>query len=1122
MSQLDDLLARSQAPGRFEQRRRFSLSRDKAVEKLREFSLRDPRQYVLELIQAAVYAGATYIAVDVDKDRILLAWVGGRRLDEGELESIFDYLFADRGQRGQRHLVQLAVGINALLQRDPRVLRLESGDGTLSGTTRMDIDKTGKGNLGTPSDPLAGTYLMAEFGGSWFRRFSTDSVVREAALIEERCRYTPVPILLNGSAPFGWKASRTIRAHSNQQHESHDSGDRRGLLAVPGSGRGRGISMVVAGVEITRAQIPELGQLPGQGGGEPRSLSGVICDDDLRKTADQSDIVRDERFAAMLHVFQPVATRLIRRASTPGYQPPPLPRVSAPPSAAPGRPSAEPLPDPIPQPGARPPLPVSSLRSVPDGTPVFRVRQEDVATLGDAIDPHVFPHLVLILRDAQAASLDATAPELATHRLTAAADVDFVRRAMERRTRERSVRLAADLGDGFSGTLELTLTLQGHPALWGDPAAGRVPVCIRREDETLVASQVDRDLPGVRTVLHLEPGAPTPTDALAETIAEHAAGVAWQLLREPARDPEDEAALLRLARGLVCTNLHSHFVEGESGAPPTLVAALPASWGDTGEQVLDLPLVPTTGGPRSIRQLAAIQGTEGVWTLSAGTDPAWIRSLEDRLGRGHLADPDTPTGLLAVVRMPHGWEWWGTRDWRSMGARGVLLLTRTVSALSIPDGWTISARPLPGALLLTPTGAPPPPDASDARDLLVEKLLQLHEADDWRNAVGAADAESARSMGRLVLLHAAREDGTLDHSPLLRPSDGSAWVTPAALRSHPEGAAAPRHGPRVAERHTVLVTFDELVALGPLAPPLRFDDAPDVWRSLTAEDTSNWLIRQPVRIPGVDGWLGLRAPFDATTGVLLQGSGALVALSALDRRLPCHGLLWLTSGRDQPTDSQVQLLRLARQELYQALGEEVLRGGDGLHAETARQYAIHFARVMAAEAGPTLQGTAATLARRVRISWADGRDFGSLAEWLVTPESDRPELPGLAAAATRVPERPRPERFQLMFLLEKRLEAALAWSSGSVRVALLTDRKETDPLVLIAHSSGRRGELHLTVNAAHPVLARSKDDDAALELVLLAAAVRLADSARGRRADIDLFELQQVLVAQRLSGGVRA
>ena len=275
MSQLDDLLNRSRAPGTFVERRRFSLSRGKAIEKLREFALRNPRQYVLELVQSAVFSGATYVAIDVDHEHMLLAWVGADPIRPEQLENIFDYLFADRGARPTRHLVQLAIGLNAILQRKPKVLRIESGDGTLYGTTRLDLNKKGEGQIGRPAEPLAGTYILAEFSSSWFKRFQGDSWTPEEGLVESECRYTPVPILLNGRAPFGWKACRNITWFGKDPHLAFDDGDRRGVLALPDSGRSKtvpGVQLIVGGVRITTAAIPELGTLPAPGGATSTAL----------------------------------------------------------------------------------------------------------------------------------------------------------------------------------------------------------------------------------------------------------------------------------------------------------------------------------------------------------------------------------------------------------------------------------------------------------------------------------------------------------------------------------------------------------------------------------------------------------------------------------------------------------------------------------------------------------------------------------------------------------------------------------------------------------------------------------------------------------------------------------
>ncbi len=317
MSQLDDLLARSRSPGRLVERRSFTLSREKAIEKQREFALRHPRQYVLELVQAAVFGGAKYIAIDTRPHSLLVAWVGGDPLGTRELEGLFDYLFADRGDARWRHMVQLAIGVNAILQRKPRTLRIESGDGQTA--IRMDLDAQGKGTVGQPTDPIAGTYLYVEYGSGFFSRFRTSTWTEEQGLVEERCLYTPVPILLNGSAPFGYRGSRHIEIFGARLQEHFDESGRRGVVAIHSSPRApTGFRMVVGGVWISTLPLETLASRP---------LVGVICDDDLRKTADQSDIVQDHRYVGMLHAVQPVATRLMRKQEGSSYRPPPLPPI---------------------------------------------------------------------------------------------------------------------------------------------------------------------------------------------------------------------------------------------------------------------------------------------------------------------------------------------------------------------------------------------------------------------------------------------------------------------------------------------------------------------------------------------------------------------------------------------------------------------------------------------------------------------------------------------------------------------------------------------------------------------------------------------------------------------------
>ena len=188
MSDLDQILARARDPGAFVERRRFSLNRAQAIEKLRAFSLRRPGQAVLELVQAAVHAGATYIAVDTSPDQLVVAWVGTSPIQDAELEHLFDYLFTDRGDRRRRHLVQLAIATNALLRSGGRALRIVSGDGSVGGTVRLDVEPDGSSRLGDPEEGLAGTFVALDRKKPWwsiFGRTAAGGLTEEQVLVEE-------------------------------------------------------------------------------------------------------------------------------------------------------------------------------------------------------------------------------------------------------------------------------------------------------------------------------------------------------------------------------------------------------------------------------------------------------------------------------------------------------------------------------------------------------------------------------------------------------------------------------------------------------------------------------------------------------------------------------------------------------------------------------------------------------------------------------------------------------------------------------------------------------------------------------------------------------------------------
>ncbi|MBX2802945.1 MAG: hypothetical protein KTR31_35005, partial [Myxococcales bacterium] len=893
MSQLDDLLARSRSPGTLIERRRFTLSRDKAIEKQREFALRDPKQYVLELVQAAVFGGATYIAIDTRPHSLLVAWVGGNALTAKELEDLFDYLFADRGDARWRHLVQLAIGVNAILQRRPRTLRIESGDG--ESAVRLDLDAAGKGTLGTPTDPIAGTYLYVEYGGGWFSRFRSNTLTDEQALVERRCLYTPVPILLNGSAPFGYRGSRHIEIFGARQQEHFDEEGRRGVVAIHTSPRApRGFRMVVGGVWISTLALEPLAD---------RALVGVICDDSLRKTADQSDIVQDHRYVHMLHAVQPVATKLMVSEEGPRYRAPslpPMPELEPEASdAAPKGPAPQPLPEPLPMLWPRGTTTVDDLAGSGD-VPLFFVEPTHETSLrGRTAEPDRFPWRVLVLTEGQVLTLAQAVPDASLHRLTSKADVDFVRRVVDRRVRMRELPIS---GRGYR--LVVRLHLEGPLPDWGHGQPG-VPFCVVDAKGTVEFGVVDGNrirvsgtrattwdpIREVRTALtlprvslRLEVDRP---DALLED--RHLAAVltrAWELAVPERGDPHPE--LLSALLGALAV---PQFVRSSEGV--TVEASLPVGWPDSLRHV---PLVLTSDGDLSLQRFLRLLGTDATASVRDPSALPALDGLESRFGFGHLTHAGLEgQPLFGVGRIADRWVWlenegmWVDDTLRQMVWVGATFAPRTQDAR-----WRTESHPFPE--LVSATRADHTPDDWEGGwRLLSQQLHRIEGEGSWaRFARGPISTARCEGLGRLAILHLAILLQRA-HEPLLVPSDGGGRRSVDEIRTHRAARVVARHGVRLAEPWTFALTRDELAVVQPDpaaggGPQLRYDDAPEVWRSLS-EAEQGWLVRDEVQQSGLRGWLGLRCPHDGTAGILLRTTGQLIALSDIDHSVPCHGLL---------------------------------------------------------------------------------------------------------------------------------------------------------------------------------------------------------------------------------------
>ncbi len=1119
MSQLDDLLARSRAPGRLVERRHFTLSRAKAIEKQREFALRHPRQYVLELVQAAVFGGATYIAIDTRPHSLLVAWVGGSPLAGRDLEGLFDYLFADRGDARYRHLIQLAIGVNAILQRKPRTLRIESGDGQTA--VRMDLDANGKGTLGVPAEAIAGTYLYAEYGGGWFSRFAGGSWTEEQGLVEEKCLYTPVPILLNGNAPFGYRGTRHIEIFGARLQEHFDDDGRRGVVAIHTSPRApTGFRMVVGGVWVSTLPLEPLADRP---------LVGVVCDDNLRKTADQSDIVQDHRYVQMLHAVQPFATRLLVKAEGSRYrapQLPPVPQIEAPgPDKAPQRVEPQPLPDPLPMLWPRGDTTLFDLQGIGD-TPIFYVEPSHISDLqGRTAQPDRFPWRVLVLTEGQVLTLTRRIPELSLHRLTSKADVDFVRRVVDRRVRVRE-----HVVPGATFKLTLRLHLEGPLPDWGHGRPG-VPFVVVDDDGTLefgvvqghtarisgaralsweTERDVKMDLRLPRVSLRVEVDGTEQT--LSERHVELALARAWHLAMPERGEPHRE-----LLAALVGSLAVPQFVRVEEGV--RIGASLPVGAPDGLRHV---PLVTTDEGDLTLEGFLALQGTEERRQVAQLDALLALDRLEARFGYGHLTHP-TLEGmpLFGAGRLAGRWIWLeDSSQWNQEALTQIVWVGATFSPRREDARWRHVAQPAP-ELVSAVRADVEPQDWQGGWQVLFEELQRIEAEAVWgRYARREITAGRCEGLGRLALLHLAVSLG-YEEQPLLVPSDGGGRRGIREMGEHPACRVIARHGVKLAEPWTFALTRDELavVARGTGGPPLRYDDGPDVWRSLS-EAEQGWLVRNEVRQTGLRGWLGLRNPHDGTAGILLRTTGQLIALSEVDRSVPCHGLVWPDDGGSMISPEQRRVVQLAGLRLYQSLVPILREQPDEIQTAAARAYATTFVLLAHRRTGQ-LQGTALELARLVPVLDADGQSWGTLSEWLRTSEEARPELPEELVppedpvAPRQVPDGPLPAAASL---LSSRLYDALGRPSLALIVRDI-DAGPREPPVMLDLARSHRGRATVLLNRAHPLAAQGyAGPGQARELLLLEMARQVCTWGEPMGLDLDLTRTQMVLLAQRIEG----
>ncbi len=308
---LDAVIARSRIAGGFSEHRRFTIARSRAIEKMRRFALPNPHDYALEFVQAAVANGAWHVSLSLERDECMISYIGGG-LREHELANLFDFLFASKDRSDIEHVRGLALGINAALLFAPKQVVIESGDGTLAGTSRMVLDPVhDQVDIGRADRPLMGTFVALRgmdrkalpHPVAWSGR------APETGQLETRCLAAPIPIVVNGEPLFGFSRQRTPALFGYAKVLAFDEGELYGTIGLTPTFDNHGFNLLTRGVSI---QTRAYDLIPGQ------RIGGVVCFDRLRKTVDHAAIVDDERLHELWLRLRRYAEALVSGRATSG------------------------------------------------------------------------------------------------------------------------------------------------------------------------------------------------------------------------------------------------------------------------------------------------------------------------------------------------------------------------------------------------------------------------------------------------------------------------------------------------------------------------------------------------------------------------------------------------------------------------------------------------------------------------------------------------------------------------------------------------------------------------------------------------------------------------------------
>lgn len=202
----DDYIKLLKQEADFQSSGHFSLEAKKALEKMQEFRLQDPSEYILQLVSCAVMRGASQLQIEINGRDVRVGF-DGEAFSAHELEQIFDCA----SQHSQHPLTasgaHLAIALQAMHTYNPDVLIVESRDGAGRNVLQLYEEKVWIETLTGPvSNQKMTTYVGFERSLTLFNLCFPSLVGAyraEHGLLRQWAFASPIPITVNGSqVPF--------------------------------------------------------------------------------------------------------------------------------------------------------------------------------------------------------------------------------------------------------------------------------------------------------------------------------------------------------------------------------------------------------------------------------------------------------------------------------------------------------------------------------------------------------------------------------------------------------------------------------------------------------------------------------------------------------------------------------------------------------------------------------------------------------------------------------------------------------------------------------------------------------------------------------------------------------